>query len=342
MRKSITSISLQLPSNRRRRSGFTLVELLVVVAIIGTLVALLLPAVQSAREAARRSQCMSSMRQVALAMQHFETAKGHYPPSMGWRREGGSYQWSAFARLLPYIEQVNIASSFDLADSYRTVTLPGTDILVTSLRIEPYLCPSQIDNVKRIDGNEQTYPANYALNLGRWFVFDPQTGEGGDGAFFPNSKLRHADFSDGTSHTLMLSEVRAYTQYLRDAGLPNPAMPALPAELCSYGGSLRSTGHTEWCEGTAHQTGFTTALPPNAIVDCPEYDGSNISWTNFREGGDISRPTFAAIVARSLHPSGVNAAYMDGSIHKIAELIDVQVWQALSTRGGEEVIGAGG
>ncbi len=317
---------------RDRNGGFTLVELLVVIAIIAILVALLLPAVNAAREAARRSSCMNNIRQVALANANFEVATLRYPSS--WNSEGG---WSIHARLLPYLEEDAVADHVDFKESYTNSSADNAP-QVSILRIPTYLCPSEPnDRVRLKDGKPYHYPLNYGFNLGVWFVWDPATGRGGDGPYYPESKVRARQISDGLSKTLCVAEVKAYTAYQRAVKLGGQLeIPIDPSELAA-GGQLNSdSGHTEWVDGRVHQTGFTTTFEPNRRVSPDHAGGLDIDWTNSREGKSDSLRTYAAVTSRSNHPGVVNVSMLDGSVHTIVDEVDLSAWRAASTRRGRE------
>ncbi|MDA0657325.1 MAG: DUF1559 domain-containing protein [Planctomycetota bacterium] len=331
---------------RRLRPAFTLVELLVVIAIIGILVALLLPAVQAAREAARRSSCANNARQVVLAVHNFESAVRSFPAS-----RNGAGGWSAQVALLPYLEESAIGQSVDLAANYNNATLAGTATQVAGLRIATYLCPSEKNDVQRVDTakNEYNYPINYAVNLGVWFVYDPATRTGGEGTFYPGSQLRPADIVDGMSKSICLAEVKGYTPYGRNAGatgdIPVPSnADGIPAPKEKKWGIevAQNTGHTEWVDGRAHQTGFTTVFLPNTQVH-PNWatDGTqgqyDVDWTNMQEGKSETAKTYAAVTARSYHPGVVQVAMMDGATRAVSNNIDLQVWRAASTREAQDV-----
>ena len=325
-------------------SGFTLVELLVVIAIIGTLVGLLLPAVQAAREAARRSSCQNNLRQLGIALHNFESAKRTYPPSREWNGDPNSdaREWSAQTRLLPFVEDLTLGAEVarNLDNSYDTATRSDGSTLISSLRIPVLLCPAEKNDRPLVDGAERHYPLNYAINMGTWFVFEPVSKTGGDGAFQVNGRLKPASFTDGLSKTLAFSEVRAYTPYRRNSDLNFFAAPSSPSAIDGYGGEEKSEGgHTEWVDGKTNQTGFTAVFAPNTSV--PITIGGKVvdgDWTNRREGTDATKPTLAAVTSRSYHAGVVSSALMDGSIRSIANSIDGSLWKALSTRAGGETV----
>jgi prepilin-type N-terminal cleavage/methylation domain-containing protein len=319
-----------------RKSGFTLVELLVVIAIIAILVLLLLPAINAAREAARRASCSNNLRQLAIAVQNFEGARGCLPPS-----RSGAGGWSTQALILPYLEEDGLFQHVDPDASYGTVAIGGQ--LLSGYRVNPYLCPSEPNDVPRLkDEVREHYPLNYAVNLGTWFVWDPARRKGGQGAFYPESWLRSRDFKDGMSKTLCAAEVKAYTPYERNASIGGElAVPRTPDELppgeAKYGPSRGdNTGHTEWVDGRGHQTGFTTTFAPNAKVSPARVGDRSIDWTNMQEGKSKSVVTYAAVTARSFHPGVVNVAMIDGATRTVTDDVDLSVWRAISTRKGHE------
>ena len=329
------------------RAAFTLVELLVVIAIIGILVGLMLPAVQNAREAARRMSCQNNIKQVVLAVHNYESATKELPAA--WTKPALSGDgWSAQARILPFIEAISLADAIDFAAGYgqATIKVDGVDIPIASYRVPTYLCPSEVNDVQRFGTNgPEHYPLNYGYNAGRWFVFDANDQTVGDGIFTAGRGRKFRDCLDGLSNTLAFAEVKAWTPYYRDAGIAgNLPIPAVESDICAMGGSFKQdTGHTEWVDGRVHQSGFTTTFTPNKKILCKDVTGIeyDVDFTNFREGRTASAPiprTYAAVTARSYHVGGVNVALLDGSVRFVTDSIDRDLWQQLSTRDGHEVV----
>lgn len=333
-------------------SGFTLVELLVVIAIIGILVALLLPAVQAAREAARRMQCQNKIRQLALAMHNFESSNGRFPPSIKLGKGSEQYRWSPQARILPYLEEGAIFDAIDFDLSYSDPVNSINGALIRTLRIDALLCPNERRDESRIDsstGNPRDYPLNYAVNCGVWKVYDPSDRSDGGGAFVPNKGMKTAKFTDGLSKTLMLAEVKGFTPYKRDGRNQQvpPPLANQPEDVCALSGSEKTdSGHTEWVDGRVHQAGFTATFTPNTKVECSI--NGNVVDSDFNDWRirnpndsdyDANMVTYAAVTSRSYHTGGtVNAAMTDGSVRTINSDIDIDVWRAQATRDGGEIV----
>ncbi len=326
------------------RGAFTLVELLVVIAIIGVLVALLLPAVQAAREAARRGQCLNNLKQIGLATHQFHDANGELPASFITQQTTGTYDsWSIQARLLPFLEQGNIYSGINLKITYKDSTQVVNGVQITSLRVPVYRCPSETGEEQRVDGSTTWAPMSYGASVGTWFVYDPVTQEGGDGAFAANGKHGFDGVTDGTSNTLCFAEVKTWQPYLREGKNPDTVdapIPATAAEVAALGGDFKAdSGHTEWTDARAHQTGVTAVFAPNTRVDFASSIGQvDVDFTSAREGQSTSK-TYAAVTARSHHSGIVNASLLDGSVRPITDQINLAVWRALATRAGDETTG---
>ncbi len=333
-------------SNFRRRA-FTLIELLVVIAVIGMLVALLLPAVQAAREAGRRMQCANNLRQIGLAMHNRLTTFRALPPNGIYTYSGSvmvsTSPWSAVSRILPFIEQENLAQAIDFNVSYNAQ--PG----ISSRRIATYVCPDEVND--KGSGSDPTYgnkywTLNYAVNQGTWAVLSGKASSMryGDGAFSPTQEIRPSEFLDGMSNTLAVAEVKGYTHRVSgnsnasfNPALPPPSSPEdLFASFSPAAFDPAKFTHTEWVDGKVHETGFTTLFPPNTKVEfvsgAASYDVDFVSATESSLGD-----TYAAVTSRSYHPGGVNVLLMDGSTRFVAGSIRQDVWRSLGTRAGGEV-----
>lgn len=330
------------------RSAFTLVELLVVIAIIGILIGMLLPAVQSVREAARRTSCKNKLRQMALATLNYESTHSFLPKS--YSAQAGvatpvAGQWSMRAQVLPYFEESNLQNLIDFSQPY------NAQLEIAATRVDLLLCPSEVNDVVRLNaaGVERDYPASYTGNMGTWKIWDPNDGTIGDGVSHVNGRISMAHVHDGTSNTLMYAEAKAYTSYLRNSSQdPGPIPPSDNNFASGYSASagdtlmgpnlMDNTGHTEWADGLCQQSGFTTTFPPNAKIpyfyNGAEYD---IDYVSYREGTHVTRVSYAAITSRSYHASLVNVAMVDGSIRSVVDQVDPTTWRAAGTRSGGEL-----
>ncbi len=344
---------------RATKTGFSLIELLVVVTILGLMMALLLPALQSAREAARRIQCTSNLRQLGLGLQQYETNYGVYPPSMVLSGRGNTTTWvggwSVNGRILSFMEQNTL---FNAINFLTNQTAP-INLTVTGLSIGVFVCPSEV--------NPQSYDASFGSSavstvgwcMGDWYVWGGFGALPNRTAFGPNLSRRAADFRDGLSSTLMASEVRSH-QYertncgalsaLNTPGSPQPpeVSPTIVTPLLGDGGPciLSAAGHTSWADGGVDQSGMTTAWAPNTKVvvspaggvnlESPSSEDLDLVGTPESSGG----PTFAAVTSRSYHPGGVNGLFGDGSVRFIKQTINGATWRALGSVNGSEIISA--
>lgn len=332
-------------SHRRSRSGFTLIELLVVIAIIAVLIALLLPAVQQAREAARRSSCRNNLKQIGLAIANYESTVGCLPPSMCIIPTSTSNSsWSVHGRLMPYLEQQNFFEQIDLGKAW------GNFPIISGFRVPGYVCPTDPKGDRQRDTGTNgifLYPTTYGFNIGSWFVYDPVTGAGGDGLFFPNSSIKIGGITDGVSNTLLASEVHAWTAYTRNSVPPSTAIPQTPADVAAaaatgvhdriFAATKDGSAHTEWANGHSHHSGFTTTMAPNTNVT---YVWSGVTfdvdYSARQEGSSTTLASYTSATSRSHHTGLVHAVMADGSVKSVSTNINLAVWRAAGTRSGGE------
>ena len=304
---------------KRRSRAFTLVELLVVIAIIGILVALLLPAIQAAREAARRTQCSNNLKQLGIALQNYHDTYHRFPAgcsATGDPWSGGIHRkGSMLVKLLPYVEQ---SALYDEIDFNRDVT----DWIWNNHRwtnIPAYLCPSDPG------GNFDRAVSNYGASMGAqamgsqggWCTMYPghingPTGHGSSNnpanisgvfsRFFWSARLR--DVTDGTSTTIAMGEMR-----------PN----------C---GDHHRQG---WFHGNALWTATTAPINFPTCPGEPQYQASSC----FAENNWQTSQGF-----KSKHPGGAQFVFCDSSVHFINESIDYQTYQYLGARADKNVVGS--
>jgi len=340
---------------RAIQTGFTIIELMVVIAIIAVLIALLLPAVQSARESARRIQCVNNLKQVGLAIMNYHDTIGTLPPTLMITGRAGAVSWTneygAYPRILPYAEQGNLfnAINFDIG------MFTPANLTVAATYVGLLVCPSEPTKVSfpgELPPGTPMSVCNYGFCEGDWFVFSGLGSTRKNRATFgPNQNRRLSEVTDGLSQTVWISEGKAAQPYYRDCPVLSqindpdviPPPDADPYVVCpeyrGTGGCVLRFGHNEWIESGVHHAGFTTAWPPNMpLRGGPNGEYPEIDINSSRE--KLGRPSFAAVVARSYHPGGVNALFGDGSVRFIKNSINGFIWRALGSVAGGEVVSA--
>ncbi|BBO31840.1 DUF1559 domain-containing protein [Lacipirellula parvula] len=335
MSSSPSTASLRRCVSISPRRAFTLVELLVVIAIIGVLVALLLPAVQAAREAARRSQCLNNSRQIGLGILNFESAKKLLPsggegtdwsdpaaPKTGFDRH------STFTQILPYLEQTAVAAQFNLKYGYNDLAAPQNQIAAKT-QIEAFLCPS--NSIRQPD------PAGYGGTDFMPTVYTdihPTTGVRDNIASRADGALalvpaKMALISDGTSNTIALAEdagrnweeMEPFTKSKYDE-IPNAADKTPSGYRAINRWAEPDTGNGVSGPPTSTAANLKPvinnyATPVNGPEEC------RWSTNNCGPNDEIF----------SFHPGGADAVYADGSAHYLNESIAPQVMRTLITRG---------
>ena len=335
----------------KRRTAFTLIELLVVIAIIAVLISLLLPAVQQAREAARRAQCKNNLKQLGLAIYNYESTNSSLPPTAIIIRSPNNSLYTSYlgplTRILPFIEKGNAYNSINVNTSYGDLANQPAVAHLTGI----FLCPSEPNQQLDLDPSFGLISGNnYAYSMGDWYVWGGPNGTVPTrSAFGVNLNRRWADFTDGVSQTLFMSEVKNYQPYIRDCGAlvnindpnnippPNADPDTVAPEYLAGGCTFLLNGHSQWAELAVHHIGFTTAWPPNKKTPGGPgnvYPDVDLNSERERLGG----PTFAAVTSRSHHIGGVHSMFGDGSVKFVSSAIDGNIWRALGTIAGSEVV----
>jgi len=332
----------------------------VVIAIIAVLIALLLPAVQSAREAARRIQCTNNLKQMGLGLHNYEGVAGAFPPSNIASYIGGVYTYNGFsvhARILPFMEQGVAFNSINFSFTHRTVQ----NSTVVGLALTCFLCPSDpnMSGLTAFPSGVNARVPCYGFNEGDWFIWNgvsvngSNNGPNNRGVFGPNQSRRIATFTDGTSQTVLASDVKALNPFCQvggqfsesDLSSPTAPLPSPYADPLSVASEYTTVaacnsippgqGHTAWVDGNPQETGMTTAFPPNKQARNPT-SGADLDILTVLTSHN--QPQYGAITARSYHPGGVNTLFADGSVRFIKSSIDGATWRALGTIAGAEVI----
>jgi prepilin-type N-terminal cleavage/methylation domain-containing protein/prepilin-type processing-associated H-X9-DG protein len=322
------------------RRGFTLVELLVVIAIIGVLIGMLLPAVQKVREAANRTRCQNNLKQISLATLNYESTYTLLPPGKGIDT------MSVQGIILPFIEEQNVANLFK---SNADVNAKG-NVNFADVQIPIYLCPSDPspDSIANPRGKGSRGKNNYFGNAGAT-ANQFSTDSAAVGVFNVKTagvaSVTLADVIDGTSNTAMFAETtRAHLSlalnppYSGQAWFQKDLVYLInPAAWNDY--TVNATVCNDWnnndnwdvigYRGEEYYRGlpplslYTHTVPPN-----------NSGW----DCGNGYNFTAAHMAARSHHPGGVNVAFVDGSVHFIADTIDMPTWKALGTRSAGDLV----
>lgn len=359
----------------RRARGFTLIELLVVIAIIAVLVSLLLPAVQQAREGARRTQCKNNLKQMGLALANYESTFAAFPMSNAQNYIANAQGFSAQARLLPYMEQTNLQNQLDFTKPAFTGpfnALVPNPLFVNAFatQVPSFLCPSDpAEPMNTETGTGYSYAGiNYMVSYGSGTGVNYDLRWKTDGIIYENSKVRVSNITDGASNTVAMSE--SIRSIGADMTLAAGTTPLWPYEY-TLNGSTGVNSALQATQGLA-PSGSPWAAGPNGMIFNPDLSqvwpamtgwrgagstalrGRGVSWavagscSTLTNGYTTPNSRIPDVVVhftgffgpRSFHAGGASVLMVDGSVHFLSASIDATTHRALHSGNGGEVIGA--
>ena len=333
------------------RAGFTLVELLVVIAIIGTLVGLLLPAVQSAREAARRMSCSNNLKNTSLGMLNYESAQKKFPAGSAGTANSSTgtgilMTKGAHSLILPYLEDTNLSTLFTTGSNWN-----GQPASVATTVISYYLCPSSAGSTQVTDTVLTSLPSggsmgsvgaanNYLLNKGStpyWAMGAQASALQGVGIFMLDMETKIGQISDGMSKTMLMGEGSSSKKFLVGTASGSSVTAGVPA----YSSNSSALPTAMWIGGQP---------VPSATTAGGNYGGTWVKLNNnpimpnqtVLDGSGFIDSTTAGYTSnfRSDHSGVANFAFADGHVSSVADGVDILIYQAASTRAGSEAIGS--
>jgi prepilin-type N-terminal cleavage/methylation domain-containing protein/prepilin-type processing-associated H-X9-DG protein len=343
------------------RGGFTLIELLVVIAIIAILMGLLLPAVQKVREAASRIKCQNNLKQLGLALHNYHDSQGSFPPGMSGPNPIVADAWySAFSLLLPYLEQDNTSRLLNYAtpwwdpSNYQAVAVSVPGFFCPSNRTSGWIDLTLISAQWGYTLPPQVASCDYAFCKGATAAFSKNPNDAPaalrgvfDVRISRSDGVRLVQITDGTSNTFAMGEAAGGNPRYLVRDITDPSQPAIDpltnlpavAEQAWGAPSMAQPSiptYTSMFAGTA-QYGLAPDPrdePMNAPLVAPTV-ASDVSFGDNKDGQDWVSGF------RSLHPGGCNFLFCDGSVHFVSQSIRPDVYRALSTYAGGEVISGG-
>ncbi len=331
------------------RSGFTLIELLVVILVIAALAGLLLPAVQSARESARRAQCVNGLKQIGLALHNYEGIHNGFPPinipTETYPVFYSTNSYSPLARMLPQLELTPLYNSVNfLTPADIGGFALGANQTAMTTAISFLLCPSDPSDSPRGYGR-----VNYRFNIGPtpWYSSGANVPRSLSGPFTVHRFYRTADFADGLSQTAGVSERLQgdwisqrldrgdYLLTPEGSGAEHSDDPDRAVAICASftagQTAQESRGGESWFLSGLHLTNYNHCSGPNASSPDCAFDPR-------KEDVHDRAMHDGVFTARSNHPGGVNVMMMDGSVRFARDAIALPIWRALATRSGGEVV----
>ena len=331
-------------------SGFTLVELLIVIAIIALLMVLLLPAVNAAREAGRRTQCVNKIRQMGIAATNYHSAHQHFPVGRNrWKNDGTrDHNWSQHSRLLVYMEQ--LGTEFLIDESLP----PGNraNRKAREVHVDTFRCPSDLEDrmIQSVPHNQagwgrNNYKANAGNDSGEIIGRGKKRYERNNGIFVTNEAIAIKNIKDGTGKTALFAEA-----VLGDADVMRVEVPGdwfrvsarnrtaneirdacLALDVTKMTGSTKQVSRSgrNWVWGNYIPSRYNHVIEPNGRSCARGITGGNLDASSPNNGG-------SATTASSRHPGGVNVVMADASVRFVQSGVDLRIWRAMGSRSGKE------
>lgn len=293
------------------RIAFTLVELLVVITIIGILIALLLPAVQAAREAARRMQCTNNLKQWGLAMANYESQYAVFPAGIRQSHVATGnptkLRYTFVPSLWPFMEQLSLYTQFDFRSGFSTTA----NLALEAVQVPTYFCPTDRQGFWTADEFSPRSRGNYVVNWGYCDYYQTAPTDYNIGPFGPERQRSVADIKDGLSNTMFMGEVVQPpndSDYDFRSDIFNDDIGG--AQFMAYNTPNSGVDKLAFCATTANDT----------VMPC------------------TTSTTTYYVTSRSRHAGGVNIGFGDGSVHFMSDSIAVTPWRALSSMAGDEAV----
>jgi prepilin-type N-terminal cleavage/methylation domain-containing protein len=329
-----------------KRGAFTLIELLVTIAVIGVLAALLLPAVQAAREAGRRFTCQNNLRQLGIGLANYISTHNTYPFGVGPDTDGslatvassGSRRYSLHSQLLPFIEQAALFHQLnfwvqpfapDTTGDPAVITGNGPNETAAQISIAVFLCPSDSNRMRSRPWGQTNYRS---CNGSTW------SGRAGNGMFAQVSRIRPADIRDGLSNTAAMCErLRGHEDYQN---------VDFAADLFREPAPWTEDSFRDWCDSLSNTDALAMPHRPTDANSGMNWLEGNMTWTRYNHVLPPGRKSCAngltwngvAMTANSRHGPAVNLLLGDGSVRPVKAAVAPGVWRALGSIAGGEVL----
>ena len=330
------------------RRAFTLIEQLVVIGIIGILVALLIPAIQAAREVAKRAGCQNNLRQLGLSLGNYQSAFNVYPFGVGADGDTAiasvsspdNRRYSMHSQILPFLDQASLFNQInfvippfypDTSGNPNYLTGEGPNETVACVQLSTFICPSDFERMPSSPWGRVNYRS---CSGSSWAA------RAGDGMFGQSSRTQPGDVGDGVSNTAAMSErVRGHDDY---------EFTDMASDFIREGGPWTEVAFRAWCDQVDDQAAAALPKKPSNANSGLTWLEGVMSWTRYNHAlppgrkSCINGLTWNGVVmtANSRHSGMVNLLFGDGSVRQVKYTVDPNIWRAIGTISGGEAVSA--